>query len=392
MRGYALRLAIVALILLALSFVPVPRAYAGVLPCIASPGSGPVGTTFTLTATGFTPNTNLWLYAVDPSGAAFSSPLIQGFGGATRSDETGTVVFTFSSRFQQIFSQFPGQPDVISDPIDRELGTWTLVAQETGLGGVTVAQANCQVTITGGGGATLLGAVLTVTPQTGFSDTNFTLIGTGFAPDEIVNTWLSPPYGCDTFGYNLDRVDYIHAASSAYTYRSARTDASGSFSLQIFANTPYFCTGQWAVSAQALRSGLGGVATFNVTGHPNPATGDTLIFVSPSVGPSRGGTFTITGFGYLPHEPINCWFTRPEGTVREFTVFSADASGSFSFTFSTDFDHVEDVVGPGSTLTPTVIGQYNLGSLGQHAMTCKGQQTNSIAITTFTVVGGPSDP
>lgn len=391
MASHLPRLAIVALILFALSLFPVPRAQAGGLPCTASPSEGPVGTTFTLTASGFTPNTTVFLYAVDPSGAAFADPDRQGFGGTARSDATGTVTFTFSSRFQESVPTL-GLPPALGNLIDRELGQWQLVAQELGPGNTTIHQANCSVTITGGGGRVLQGATLRVTPEIGFSDTNFTVVGSGFAPLEIVNTWLSPPPGCDTFLYELDRFFVPQAAASAFSYRNAKTDASGNFTSHIFANTAQYCVGTWNISAYAPGSGQGAQASFLVNGHPTPETGGTVISVTPAVGPSRNGTFTVTGSGFLPNEPVNCWFTRPEGNTREFPMQRANSAGQLSFTFSTDFDIEGEFTVDGEGTGLIFHSHYSLGSVGLYHMTCKGQITNSIAITTFLVIGGPSDP
>jgi hypothetical protein len=379
---------IVGLVLFAIVFFQVPRAHAGSLPCTASPSEGPVGTTFTLTASGFSPNTTLFLYAVDPSGSGFSSQQTQGFGGTVRTDATGTATFTFTSRFQQYLQSTVVLPPTAGPIIDRELGPWTLVAQELGPGNATVNQANCRVMITGGGGQALGGAQLKVSPETGFSDTNFTLTGSGFGPGQVVNTWLSPPLGCDTFIYELDNGFYSGAAASAVSYRSARTDAAGNFATNVFANTAQFCIGTWSISAYGPGSGRGAEASFLVTGHPTPENGGTLISVSPSVRTSRDTTFTVTGSGFLPNEPVNCWFVRPEGNTREFPMQRANSAGQLSFTFSTNFD----LEGEYDETGVIFHSHYSLGSLGLYHMTCKGQLTGSIAITTFMVIGGLSDP
>src|ERR671938_857397 len=126
MARHVPRLVIVGLVLFAIVFFQVPRAHAGSLPCTASPSEGPVGTTFTLTASGFSPNTTLFLYAVDPSGSGFSSQQTQGFGGTVRTDATGTATFTFTSRFQQYLQSTVVLPPTAGPIIDRELGPWTL--------------------------------------------------------------------------------------------------------------------------------------------------------------------------------------------------------------------------------------------------------------------------
>ncbi len=67
--------------------------------CFANPSSAAVGTTFQLQASGFSPNTTLFAYAVDPNGTAFSDPNFNAFGGTLKSNASGSVSFSFRRRF-----------------------------------------------------------------------------------------------------------------------------------------------------------------------------------------------------------------------------------------------------------------------------------------------------
>jgi hypothetical protein len=368
MSRYIVRIAFVVFVLLGGALVPaaVSTAHAANLACSASPASGPPGTLFELSASGFTPNTHLWTYAVEPDGTAFSDQGNQGFGGGVKSDASGTASFTFATRFEAL--------GVL--PAARALGQWTLVVQQLGLGGAIVNEAHCVVNITSAS-AVLTGATLAVNPPQGFSDSIFVVNGFGFAPEEIVNVWLTPPPDCSGFAYHLSGFFAINSAVDAFAFTSEKADSSGAISFPIFANTPFFCTGEWFVSARAPGSGNAGSASFLVTGHPVSPGGATLT-VNPSVGLSRGGVFTFTGSGYFPGEVVNCWYTRPEGTTREFLNHIADAAGQFELVLVTGFDDVGM--------------QYSEGSLGQYAMTCKGQTSGFIGITSFTLIGGITDP
>ncbi len=368
MSPYIVRFAIVVFVLLGVALAPAAAstAHAANLACSASPASGPSGTLFQLTAHGFTPNTHLWTYAVEPDGTAFADQANQGFGGSIKSDASGTATFNFATSFLALGVT----------PATRAPGEWTLVVQETGLGGAVVNEAHCLVNITGSN-VVLEGATLAVSPSHGFSDSIYTVTGLGFAPGETVNVWLTPPPGCSGFAYHLTGFTAINVAADAFAFTSETADSSGAISFPIFASTPFFCTGEWFVSARAPGSGRAGSASFVVTGHPITAVGATLT-VNPSVGLSRGGVFTFTGSGYTPGEVVNCWYTRPEGTTREFPNPKADSAGQFELVLVTGFDDVGM--------------QYSEGSVGQYAMTCVGESSKFVAITHFTLVGGVTDP
>ncbi len=357
--------ALVLTFLCASLLVPAPPAQAANLACSAAPAAGPAGTTFHLTAGGFTPKVHVWLYAVEPDGTAFSDPVNQGFGGGAQADESGTVTFPFLTRFEEV-----------GKTVARALGTWTLVVQELGPGGTTVHEAHCVVQLTASG-ETLSGGSLQVTPARGFSDDVFTVSGAGFMPQEPVSLWLTPPSNCSGFGFILDGVLYTNSAANAVAFDSVTADAAGAFSDAILTSTPYFCTGTWGVSVRGGRSGRGGMGTFQVVGHA-VTLGSASLTVTPAVALSRGGVLTFEGSGFTPHEGINCWYTRPEGTVREFHLFPADSAGAFNFVWRTGLDD-------GS-------GQYIEGSLGTYLMSCKGQASHQIALTQFSLMGGLSDP
>lgn len=367
MRRFLLHVSAAIILLSAVWLSYTPTARAASASCTASPDSGAPGTLFTLHVSGFTPNTHLWLYAVEPDGTAFSDILFQDFGGTIKTNEQGAASFAFRSRFDQL-----------GLPIARALGSWTLVAQELGQGGAVVHEAHCAIFIRGAA-APLEGATLTVTPDAGFNDAIYTVHGSGFAPNEIVNLWLTPPMYCSGFAFDLDGFLSVNAAASAIGWGSAKTNSAGEFAYDIFGNTPYFCAGDWSVSARSPGSGVAGAAVFRVVGHPIEVGGATLT-AYPTSAISRGGVIQFQGSGFDANEVVICWYTRPEGTVREFPVHYADSSGGLDLVLATGFD--DEILGM----------HYSEGSLGNYVMTCKGQASGDIATAEFLLYGGITDP
>ncbi len=338
------------------------------LTCSAAPASGPVGTTFTLRASGFTPNTPVWLYAVEPDGTAFSDPTFNGFGGGAKADSSGAVAFSFPTRFA-----------VLGFPIDRALGSWTLVVQELGPGAVTVNQANCQVTLTSGGEQVLAGASLSVSPAVATVGSDLIVRGSGFGPNEVVNLWVSPPAGCSSWAYELPHLPPLqYAGASAYAQDSVRTDSGGSFGYVLPTFTEFTCLGDWAISAWAPGSGVGALARYHINGQT--VGGGASMSVNPTSAFSRGGVLTFRGSGYQPNGTASCWETRPEGTVRFIGTFQVDSGGSLAFTHVTgmDDDRLEM--------------HYSEGSLGLYAMTCRDNVTGATGETSYQLVGQVTDP
>ncbi|MGE5139916.1 MAG: hypothetical protein ACM3JD_10660 [Rudaea sp.] len=368
-----LRLFSVSLLVLAVittAFLPslASPASAADLTCVADPSSGPPGTTFGLTASGFSPNTMVWLYAVEPDGTAFSDPTFNAFGGGAKANADGVVSFTFVSRFS-----------VYDIPIARALGDWTLVVQELGLGGSTVHQAECKVNIAAGTPAQLTGAALAVNPAVAVVGTDVVVTGSGFEANEPVNLWVSPPQGCSSWAFELPNVPpYHYSAASAYGQDSIKTTSEGEFIYFLPTYSLLTCHGEWTISAFAPRSGFGATATYTIVGRATP--GGAVLTVNPEVAVARGALLTFSGSGYTPNGVASCWETRPEGTVRFIDSVPSNGGGEIGFNLITGMDDA------------ALEMHYSEGSAGQYAMTCRDNATGVTGEAQYLLSGLPVDP
>lgn len=359
---------LVSAILFALSFlVPLPRAQAASASCAADPASGPPGTTFHLHAPDFSANTQVWLYAAEPDGTAFSDPTYNAFGGPAKADADGTVHFDFVTRFS-----------VYDTTIARAFGEWTLVVQELGLGGQIVREAHCTITLTAQA-TTLDGAWLDVSPSPATVGSNLSVSGAGFAPDETVNLWVTPPYNCSSFAYGTPgTLPNQYAAASAFTQANVKANGSGQFSYNLPTLSVFNCLGEWAISAYAPGSGVGAIAHYTLNGKTVP--GGAWLSVWPTYSTTLGGTLAFDGSGYTPGGMASCWLTRPEGNVRFVDDYQADGAGGLHFTFTTGLS------------SETYSMFYSEGSIGTYAMTCRDNSTGVTGEAEFVLNGLVSDP
>ncbi len=373
-KGLIVTTLVLFLIVFALAHAATPTLAADTS-CLASPASGLAGTTFSLTVSGFSPNTHLWTYAVEPDGTAFSDPEFNAFGGTVKTNESGSATFLFPTRFT-----------VYGYPIARALGSWTVVAQELGLGHTIVHEAHCILAITSGGEQVLGGATLSVTPATVIVGENALVTGTGFAAVETVNLWVSPPPDCSGLAFSLPSGLYQKVGASAYAQDNVKANGAGEISYALPTYSVFSCLGKWAISAYAPGSGAGAAAEFEIAG-PTVPGGATLTVDKPS-GYSRGDTFVLSGAGYTPDSVASCWTTRPEGTVRPVASFKVSASGTFTFSFATGFDLEGDFDGDGVI----ELMHYSEGSIGIYSMTCRDNDSGATGQVTFTLNGLASDP
>lgn len=368
--------ATVVLFLLAFALAgAVTPALAADTSCSATPGSGPAGTDFSLTVSGFTPNTHLWTYAVEPDGTAFSDPEFNAFGGTVKTNEAGEATISFPTRFV-----------VYGYPVARALGSWTVVAQELGLAGAIVHEAHCTVTITSGGEQALGGATLDVNPYLVTVGNNALVTGAGFGANETVNLWVSPPPNCSGFAFTLPEAMHQKVGSSAYMQANVKANEDGEISYTLPTYSIYSCQGKWAISAYAPGSGAGASAEFVIEGRAVP--GGATLTVDKWYGYTRGDTFVFSGTGYTPWGIASCWTTRPEGTVRPIGDFKVNGDGTLALNLTTGFDFEGDF--DGDTIIERM--HYSEGSIGVYSMTCRDNATGATGETTFTLNGLVSDP
>jgi hypothetical protein len=356
---------------LALTASPV---YAGGASCSASPTAGPPGTTFTFFCSGFDGNTILNVYAVEPDGRAVAALQIDGFQGDTnnpvKTDVSGNASFSWTSAGGG------------SEGFAHQIGSWTWVAHELGLGGSIIAQGQATVQISSvselHSGASLALALTQILSQGARS---YTFGGSGFARDELVNIWVTLPADCSG-RFNVDAASadepsfqgFYDGFSGPNTVK-ADEDGNIAFTLTFFSQA---CRGFYTVTARALGSGAAAEAGFEVTGDAVSPEAVYTLAVSPSAVSALNPFITLLGGGFDGGDAVNCWTTRPDGRV--FPVGSAvtDANGNFALTVhASGFDSFA----PFASEEP-----------GSWTATCRDPSNGDTAIASFTVYGLVSDP
>jgi hypothetical protein len=155
-----------------------------------------------------------------------------------------------------------------------------------------------------------------VNPFAGRPGTEFAIFGEGFQPGEPVIFWLTSPDGTVT------TLSFV-----------ATADPNGS----ITPSQPGFDTGRrdlegiWYVSAQGLRSGRIGIASFILNSDLQPGPNNPTGFANVRVSPDRGDgstVFRLLADGFRPRENVSVWLTAPDGSVRAVsTALTADRNG-----------------------------------------------------------------
>lgn len=357
---------LLALLLLAsvLVFFPLPVAYADG-GCIASPSQGEVGTTFSLAAGGFTPNTPLFSYAVDPNGTAFSDPNFNAFGGNLKSSANGTVAVDFRTRF-----------DVQEFTIARAYGTWQVVIQQLGQGNTVAYQVICSFTVTPNDEGAPQGANLVAMPNNAPVGSEIVFYGSGFPAGQIVNLWVSPPLGCTSFAYGYPHILLQYSTASAYAQDNVRADGAGQFAYKFPTDRTYTCPGDWAMSAYAPSSKVGAVAYLTLTPQGVFEPGQpVLVAASPSVA-ARGGSLALNGWYFMPNSVVSCWLGRPDMTLRFLANYQTNTAGAFAFVFETGWDDENFQL------------HYSEGTLGNYTISCRDNENGTEASTSFLLTGG----
>jgi len=361
-------------ILFGLAFVVSP-VYAGGAVCTANPWAGPPGTIFTFACNGFDANTQLNVYAVEPDGRAIAAGQVDGFQNDTGSsgiltDANGNAAFTWHSAGGG------------NEGFAHQIGSWTWVAHELGLGGAVVAQGQATIQVSS---VSQLhsGAILTLNTSETLSKNvkRYTFVGGGFARDEIVNIWVTLPADCS----GRDNVDAASADEPFFQGlfdgffgpNSVKADESGSiaFTLDFY---PQACRGLYTVTARALGSGAAAEAGFKVTGDAVSPEAVYSLTVSPSAVDALNPVITLLGGGFDAGHAINCWTTRPDGRVFAVGTTVTDTNGNFALTVhASGFDSFP----PFASEEP-----------GTWAVTCRDPSSGDTALASFTVFGLISDP
>jgi hypothetical protein len=318
-------------------------AVAAMATCTASPGSGPVGTIFTITCTGFQPGEATTAWLTEPDGATFSyNPSFAGADAVSKTDASGSAAYRFPTK-----SPFGAVA----------LGGWALTVKTASA--IGIGRFNLTGGTEGVSGATL-------------RNVDGTIMGSGFAPGEIVTVWFDYPKG------DCSATWFEGPGLSTVLYADYKTDAAGAFSFVFdpFGVVKTSCMGTYHIVARGNTSHRGGDTYWSSLNHP--VTESAGLVASPSRVLSFRGFISFSGSGFAPSETVTCWETSPQGAVLPSDDHKANGAGEFSFGFMTGADY--------GSVTPSE------GALGDWAMTCRGNSSGRNAIARFIVFGGLVDP
>lgn len=357
----SLKLAGLIAALVAVAFISRP-AYAGSNNCSVSPSaSGEVGTVFTISCWGFSPNTWTNVYAVEPDGRASGIDVYGFFPTLVKSDGAGYATLYFVTEFPGFFS--------------APVGHYTFVVQQLGLGNSIVVEDHVDIDVQSRP-ESYSGAYLSAT-QDGRS---VSFSGWGFGPYENVNVWVTQPDGSKCSGLGIDQLSLAALGGGGSSLwigpSTVKADTAGNIAFTIDFQSSA-CIGDYVVTVRSPSSGRAAEASFTINGDPVTATGGAYITVSPNQVPSYNSFFTVSGWGFPANTVVNCWFTRPDGRVLGFISQNpkTDAGGAFSTgAFLDDFP------------------PYTSSEPGTWYATCATPNRSDLATTWFTVYALESDP
>lgn len=361
MVKYAIILLGVLLLALGVTFQS-PHAFATDTNCTPSPAVINLSQTVTISCVGFTPNVSVWEYSTEPDG--FTR------GGTTyKADSSGQVTFNFG-------------PFISTPYYALAIGTWNVTIEELAPGG-KIRHLGVATFRISGGTEGVSGATLSANPSTiGVTDYS-QIVGTGFAPNEIVTAWLGIPHGdCSgTVFHSYDGTVGFNNGASSVGIGDFKANASGVISIPFLlynfkGGLP--CLGTYQIIARGNTSHLGGETDLTIKG--NVITETASLVANPSVVSAGGGRVTFYGSGFDANQVVNCWETSPQGQslpiyVGMIQAPRTDSSGSFSFSL--------------------ILGQIpyvSEGAVGDTAMTCQSGTRGAIGIARFLVVGDFVDP
>lgn len=362
------------LVLIGLALVVTPAQAAGAS-CSSDPTSGPPGTSFYISCRGFSANTHVNVYAVEPDGRAINAGQIVGFvsnvsGGSILTDASGNATFWWHS--QDGRDELPG-----GGAFAHQLGAWTWVVHELGLTQSVIAQGQTTVTIEAyhweQAGATLTSSTS--------DQTIYSFHGSGFWRDEYVNLWVTLPINCsgraNVEGASADDPLYQGLFDGFFGPSTVKANETGDINFSILF-TSRACRGAYKVTAYALGSGYGAIAEISVGGEAIIETLGVSITAVPDSIDALDPILTVLGDGWSANEAINCWSTRPDGRSFALGTVKADGSGHFAWDV-----HISgfDSFSPYASEEP-----------GLWSITCRALGSGGQALTTVMVHALTSDP
>lgn len=329
--------------------------------CSVDPGTGSVGTTFGIACTGFSPNTWLNVYAVEPDGRASGVNIYGFFPTTIKSDETGSVSFNFVTEFPGAYSVPPGK--------------YIFVVHQLAPGSSVAIEAEVPVFVTGrseNNSTAWLEAVV--------DGRDVLFVGGGFNAWEQANVWVTQPDGAKCSGLGIDQLTLgaLGAGSSSLWIGpgTVKADGNGDIAFAMTFNSSA-CIGEYTVTVRGPGSGLAGEASFAINGDTVTEAGDAWIMVTPDSVPAYNSALAVIGTGFGAGNGVNCWFTRPDGRVLGFinVNVTADATGSFATSA------VLDDYPPFTSTDP-----------GTWTATCATPNRSHLATASFTVYALATDP
>lgn len=330
-----------ALVFLAALFLPNAPANAASATCISTPPAGPVGTVFVITCSGFLPGEGAFAWVTEPDGATYSyGPAFAGSLADAKANGAGVVTYRFPTRNPANAASLGGYALTVKTP-----------------SAIGIARFNV-----GGGTEGVSGAAL--------KTVGGTIVGSGFAPFEIVTVWLDYPNG------DCSATWFAGPGLSGRFYANVKADAAGGFSLVVQLDTTFDCAGTYHFVARGNISHRGGETFWSTPNHPE--TESATLVADPDKVLSFRGFISFRGAGYAPSEAVTCWQTTPQGGPLPLATYKANGAGEISFGFQTGADY--------GFVTPSE------GALGEWATTCRGNASGRIGIARYSVFGGLVDP
>jgi hypothetical protein len=342
--------------------------------CQANPSSGVPGTRFEMSCAGFTPNTYVNTYVVEPDGRAISGAQVAGFNsnvgnGNILTDKNGVARFSWQSE--------GGMHDFGGGSFAHQLGSWTWVVHQLGSAQNVVASGQVQVKLENANWEQV-GATLTASSS---NWSTFHFSGAGFWRDEYVNIWVTLPPNCSgrasVEGASADDPYYQGLFDGFFGPNTVKANERGEIAFTILF-TAQACRGEYHATVYAPGSGYSAITAFTVKGDTIAVSSDRRIIAAPPSVDALNPVLTILGSNWRANAVVNCWSTRPDGRSFDVGTVTADAAGSFALDI-----HISgtDSEAPYASEEP-----------GLWSLTCRAPADGSAALTTVAVHALTSDP
>ncbi|NTW01446.1 MAG: hypothetical protein HGA19_09060 [Oscillochloris sp.] len=285
---------------------------------VVTPDSGPPGTTFSLSASGFDPGERVGVWLTAPNQATFGADF------QASADDAGSIA---------------GANIAIATDSDYPTGIWSFNAQGVASGKQAIGYFMITTTASVGDASKLGVAIHDRLPRQGDSfilpvaappGVFFDMLGGGFTEGEEVSAWITYP------------------DSSSTPIESSLVEVSGGMA-EVALYTAGFPQGVYNAVIQGKSSQVIASASFALTNDyvAGPGTARPTSVNGGSTPPEGGpGTiFQLRGSGFQPNEELQVWTTDPTGIYILMPYpFYADGSGQIGYDPVLDMTAPADVV------------------------------------------------